>query len=68
MVSSRIFRQRLALLMLKTTLGQSQRAHRTQGRGIGKGVVFTRQAIAPVCPTACISLGCVSALWLNCSI
>src|ERR1017187_3865958 len=51
----------------KTAVGQPQRAQRTQGRELAKGTVFTRQVIAPVCPTAHFSLGSLGSLRLNCS-
>jgi hypothetical protein len=35
---------------------------------LGKEMVFTRQVIAPVCPSACVSLGSLRSLWLNCSV
>src|ERR1039457_2112781 len=51
-----------------TEVGQPQRAQRTQGRELGKVMVFTRQVIAPDCPTAWFSLSSLCSLWLNSSV
>jgi len=53
---------------LKTAVGQPQRAQRTQGRELEKGIAFTCQVIAPVCPTTCISLCSLRSLWSICCI
>src|ERR1035437_1643136 len=52
---------------LRRTVGQPQRAQRTQERELGQGMVFSRKVVAAVGSTACCSLSSLRSLRLYCS-
>src|ERR1035438_7447308 len=56
------------LFIPKRAVDKPQRTQRTQGRELGKTLVFTRRVSVSVCLTACLSLSSLRSLRLNCSV
>src|ERR1035438_5363721 len=56
----------VSALILRTLRANPEIAvQRTQGSELGKEMAFTGQVVAPLCPTAYLSLGSMRSLWLN---